>query len=46
MKYLPPVIEKMYREKSLDDLDFFAMTNCLDWSQQGDDDLVLEPLIQ
>ena len=30
MKYLPPVIEKMYREKSLDDLDFFAMTNCLD----------------
>ncbi len=24
MKYLPPVIEKMYREKSLDDLDFFC----------------------
>ena len=46
MKYLPPVIEKMYREESLDDLDFFAMINCLDWSQQGDDDLVLEPLIQ
>ena len=46
MKYLPPVIEKMYKEKSLHDLDFFAMTNALDWSQQGNDDLVLEPLIQ
>ena len=46
MKYLPPVIEKMYKEKSLHDLGFFAMTNALDWSQQGNDDLVLEPLIQ
>lgn len=46
MAYLPPVIEKMYHEKSLHDLDFFAMTNSLDWSQQGDDNLVLEPLIQ
>lgn len=43
---LPPVIWKMYYEKSLHDLDFFAMTNVLDWSRQGNDDLVLEPLIQ
>lgn len=43
---LPPVIWEMYHEKSLHDLDFFAMTNALDWSQQGNDDLVLEPLIQ
>ena len=46
MKYLPPVIEKMYKEKSLHELDFFAMTNALDWSQKGNDDLVLEPWIQ
>ncbi len=46
MTPLPPVIKKMYQEKSLHDLDFFAMTDSLDWSKQGDDDLVLEPLIR
>lgn len=45
MEALPPVIWKMYHEKSLHDLDFFSMTSILDWSKQGDDDLVLEPLV-
>lgn len=46
MAQLPPVIWKMYHEKSLHDLDFFSMTSVLDWSKQGDDDQVLEPLVQ
>lgn len=28
MKYLPPVIEKMYKEKSLHDLDLFCHDQC------------------
>lgn len=46
MAQLPPAIWQIYHNKSMHDLDFFAMTGCLDWSQQGDDDLVLEPLVQ
>lgn len=46
MAALPPVIWEMYHKKSLHDLDFFAMTNALDWSHQGNDELVLEPLIK
>lgn len=46
MAQLPPVIWEMYYKKSLHDLDFFSMTSVLDWSKQGNDDLVLEPLIQ
>lgn len=46
MEQLPPVIWKMYHDRSLHDLDFFAMTNILDWSQKGNDERVLEPLVQ
>lgn len=42
---LPPAIYYIYQNRSMHDLDFFAMTGCLDWSRQGNDDLVLEPLI-
>ena len=39
--WIQPIIEtgKMY------DLDFFHFTNMLDWSRQGDDAAVLEPLV-
>lgn len=43
---LPPAIWYIYNNKTMHDLDFFTMTGCLDWSQQGDDALVLEPLVQ
>lgn len=42
---LPPAIWHIYHNKRMHDLDFFTMTGCLDWSEQGNDDLVLEPLI-
>ncbi|MBO5093657.1 MAG: DUF4240 domain-containing protein [Lachnospiraceae bacterium] len=45
MEALPPVIWQMYHKKSLHELDFFSMTGILDWSKQGDDDQVLEPLV-
>lgn len=44
-KQLPPAIQKIYEEHNMHDYDFFAMLNALDWSKQGNDDLVLEPLI-
>lgn len=44
-KQLPPAIQKIYETHTMHDYDFFAMLNALDWSKQGDDDLVLEPLI-
>jgi len=43
---LPPAIAQIYQNKTMHDLEFFAMTGCLDWTKQGDDELVLEPLIQ
>lgn len=43
---LPPAIWQIYHTKTMHDLDFFSMTGCLDWSQQGNDNLVLEPLVQ
>ena len=39
--WLQPIIE----QKKMFDLDFFHFTNLLDWSKQGDDQEVLEPLI-
>lgn len=45
IEQLPPAIWHIYHNRSMHDLDFFGMTGCLDWSMQGDDDLVLEPLI-
>lgn len=39
--WLQPIIEN----KKMFDLDFFHFTNLLDWSKQGNDQEVLEPLI-
>lgn len=39
--WIQPIIEK----GSMHDLDFFHFTDMLDWSKQGDDDAVLEPLV-
>lgn len=44
-KPLPPAIQKIYEERKMFDYDFFAMLNALDWSKKGNDQLVIEPLI-
>ncbi len=42
---LPDEVKTIYMEKKMRDEDFFRMTDMLDWDQEGNDDLVLEPLI-
>ncbi|WP_085833393.1 DUF4240 domain-containing protein [Clostridium merdae] len=42
---LPPAIQKICNEHKMFDYDFFAMLNALDWSKKGNDELVVEPLI-
>lgn len=42
----PPIfIQSIIAEKRMTDIDFFYFTDMLDWSKQGDDMAVLEPLI-
>ena len=42
----PPIwIQPIIENGSMYDLDFFRFTDMLDWSKQGDDDAVLEPLV-
>ena len=42
----PPIwIQPIIENASMYDLDFFHFTDMLDWSKQGDDDAVLEPLV-
>lgn len=43
---LPTFIQKIIEEKKMSDIEFLHFTDMLDWSKQGDDMVVLKPLIR